>query len=140
MHIGIIIDGNRRRAKQRNLPAREGHIAGAETLKTAVELIFTKGIETLTVYGFSTENRKRSQPEVDALMQIFTDYLIEMQDRLKDKDVKVNILGDITVFDEKLHKAIINIQESTKNKSAHTFNLCLNYGGRPDIVQAVQVL
>jgi undecaprenyl diphosphate synthase len=105
-----------------------------------VELVFHKGIETLTVYGFSTENRKRSQPEVDALMKIFTDYLIEMNERLKNENVKVNVLGNISVFDTALYQAIIDIQENTKHKTAHTFNLCLNYGGRADIIQACQVL
>lgn len=140
MHIWIIIDGNRRRAAQRNLSPREGHLTGAETLKTAVQLVFNRGIKTLTVYGFSTENRKRSQPEVDALLQIFTDYLIEMNEKLKNEDIKVNILGNISDFPPALHQAILNIQENTKNKTAHTFNLCLNYGGRADLVHAFQSL
>jgi undecaprenyl diphosphate synthase len=91
-HIGIIIDGNRRRAKQRNRESFHGHLAGAKTLEDIIEIVFKKEIKILTIYGFSTENRKRSSQEVDALMQIFIDYLQKMKLKLVDQPIKVKIL------------------------------------------------
>lgn len=137
-HIGIIIDGNRRRAKQKNLESFQGHLAGAKTLEDIIEIVFKKEIKILTIYGFSTENRKRSTQEVDALMQIFIDYLQKMKIKLTNQPVKVKILWDTSVFSDALKQAILEIEESTKNNTTYQFNLCLNYGGRNDILQGIK--
>ncbi|GHW02878.1 isoprenyl transferase [candidate division SR1 bacterium] len=137
-HIGLIIDGNRRWAKNKSLPTFEGHRVGAETLDTIVEYIFNRGVNTITVYGFSTENWKRNQIEVSVLMKIFLQYLMKMNTKLVDKGIKVNILGDKSAFNSDLQQAIQTIEESTRRKTEHTFNLCLNYGGRADLIQAIK--
>lgn len=137
-HVWIILDGNRRWAKARWLQPFEGHIAGAETLEKMTEYIFDKWVKILTVFGFSTENWKRSQLEVNALMKIFLDYLGKMIKKLEDKQIKVNILWEKSAFNSNLRKTIYELEASTREKDGYVFNLLLNYGGRADIIQAVQ--
>lgn len=140
MHVWIILDGNRRRAKQRNLPSIQGHLAGAERLESTIKYGFEKGIDIITVYGFSTENRNRDPSEVEGLMKIFLDYLSAMIPRLENQEIKVNILGDKSAFSPDLQHIMQQLEDSTAKKSWHIFNLCLNYGGRAELLQAMQRL
>lgn len=137
-HLAIIMDGNRRWAKQKGLPVKMGHKAGAKAFEKAIENCTNLGIKILTVYAFSTENWKRSEEEVNTLMGLLKDYLSKMKETLKNKDVKVNVLGDISAFSYDLVNSINELQDMTKNRKGFTVNICLNYGGRDEIVHAVK--
>lgn len=136
-HIAIIMDGNRRWARNKHMPIKLGHLKGVEGLKKIVRHCKTRNIPYLTVYAFSTENWKRDQQEVNDLMEIFYHYIQELI-KDGDKDICIKILGDITPFNEKLKKGFMEVQENTKNNTKITFNLCLNYSGRSDLLQAIQ--
>lgn len=136
-HIAIIMDGNRRWARGKHLPIKLGHLKGVEGLKKIVTHCKTRNIPYLTVYAFSTENWNRNQQEVNDLMKIFYHYIQELI-KDKDKEVCIKILGDITPFEDKLKKGLIEVQEKTKDYKKMTFNLCLNYSGRSDLLQAVK--
>ena len=137
-HLAIIMDGNRRWAKNKGLPIKLGHKAGAKAFENAIENCANLGIKILTVYAFSTENWKRSEEEVNTLMDLLKDYLGKMQEKLKDKDVKVNVLGDISAFSPDLIESINRLQDMTRDRSGFTVNICLNYGSSDEIVHAVK--
>lgn len=137
-HLAVIMDGNRRWAKSKGLPIKLGHRAGAKAFEAAIENCADLGIKYLTVYAFSTENWKRSEEEVNTLMELLKDYLSKMKQTLKGKDVKVNILGDINAFSPELRNSIIELENMTKDNKSFTVNICLNYGGRDEIVHAVK--
>lgn len=136
-HIAFIMDGNGRWAKKRHMPREYGHKKGAEKFREIVGYCRNIGIETVTVYAFSTENWKRPKKEVDALIGLFHDYLTDSTDE-KDK-VRVYFLGDKNAFGEKIAEEMRNLEEKTANYSK---NLCIamNYGGRAEIVDAVNSL
>ena len=135
-HIAIIMDGNRRWAKAQGKPASFGHKAGAKTLEKIVRYANKIGLEYITVYAFSTENWKRAEEEVNALMMLLQSYLDDYSKRADSENIKVKILGDITA--QGMQKSIIKCMERTKNNTGVTFNIALNYGGRDEIVKAVQ--
>lgn len=137
-HIAIIMDGNRRWAKAQGKPASFGHKAGAKTLENIVRYANKIGLEHITVYAFSTENWKRAEDEVNALMMLLQNYLDEYSKRADSENIKVKILGDITVLSQGMQKSIINCMERTKNNTGVTFNIALNYGGRDEIIKAVK--
>lgn len=137
-HIAIIMDGNRRWARAQGKPASFGHKAGAKTLENIVRYANKIGLEYITVYAFSTENWKRAEEEVSALMLLLQNYLDEYSKRADSENIKVKILGDITVLSQKMQKSIINCMERTKNNTGVTFNIALNYGGRDEIIKAVK--
>ena len=137
-HIAIIMDGNRRWARAQGKPASFGHKAGAKTLEKIVRYANKIGIEYITVYAFSTENWKRAEDEVNALMMLLQNYLDEYSKRADSENIKVKILGDITVLSQGMQKSIINCMERTKNNTGITFNIALNYGGRDEIIKAVK--
>ena len=137
-HIAIIMDGNRRWAKAQGKPAGFGHKAGAKTLENIVRYANKIGLEYITVYAFSTENWKRAEDEVNALMMLLQNYLDEYSKRADSENIKVKILGDITVLSQGMQKSIINCMERTKNNTGITFNIALNYGGRDEIIKAVK--
>ena len=137
-HIAIIMDGNRRWAREQGKPAGFGHKAGAKTLKKIVRYANKIGLEYITVYAFSTENWKRSEEEVKGLMTLLQNYLDEYSKRADSENIKIKILGDITVLSQNMQKSIINCMERTKNNTGITFNIALNYGGRDEIVNAVK--
>jgi len=137
-HIAIIMDGNRRWAKNKNLPIKLGHKEGAKTLENIVRYAQTKGIKYLTVYAFSTENWKRSKEEVGALMLLLRNYLDDYSKRADTENIKINILGDVSVLDEGLQKSINNAIKRTENNTGIVFNIALNYGGRTEIIRAVK--
>lgn len=137
-HIAIIMDGNRRWAKSKNIPVSFGHKEGAKTLEKIVRYANKIGIKYITVYAFSTENWKRTTEEVTALMNLFQSYLDDYSKRADSENIKVKVLGDITALSQGMQKSIIKCMERTKNNTGVTFNIALNYGGRDEIVKAVQ--
>ena len=137
-HIAIIMDGNRRWAKQRMLPVKLGHKKGAETLKNIIKYANSIGIEYVTVYAFSTENWKRSKEEVDALMQLLKNYLDDYSKKAKEEDIRIKVIGDMTALSEELQLSIKNAIDLTKDNTGTTFIVALNYGGRNEITNAVK--
>ena len=137
-HLAIIMDGNRRWAKQRGLAAKEGHKKGAETLEKIAKFCNQIGIKYLTVYAFSTENWKRSKEEVGALMILLQNYLNEFSKRADTDNIRIKLLGDISVLDKGLRKSIEKAIERTKNNTGLTLNIAFNYGGRAEITKAVK--
>ena len=139
-HIAIIMDGNRRWAKKRNLPIGMGHKAGAETLQKIIESCIDIGIKYLTVYAFSTENWKRDAKEVSDLMNLLREYLVKLEKDNQDRNARICVIGDITKLDNDLQEKINSIQEKTKNNTGLTINVALNYGGRDEILNAIKRL
>ena len=137
-HIAIILDGNRRWAKSKGKPASFGHKTGADTLEKIVRYANKIGIKYLTAYVFSTENWKRSQEEVSALMIILQNYLDDFGKRADLENIKINIIGNPNRLSEKMQKSINNCMERTKNNTGIVFNIALNYGGRDEILRAVR--
>ncbi len=137
-HIAIIMDGNRRWARAQGKPASFGHKEGAKTLEKIVRYANKIGLEHITVYAFSTENWKRAEEEVSALMLLLQNYLDDYSKRADSENIKVKILGDITALSPKMQKSIINCMERTKNNTGVVFNIALNYGGRDEITRAVK--
>ena len=137
-HIAIILDGNRRWAKSKGKPASFGHKIGADTLEKIVRYANKIGIKYLTAYVFSTENWKRSQEEVSALMMILQNYLDDFGKRADLENIKINIIGNPNRLSEKMQKSINNCMERTKNNTGIVFNIALNYGGRDEILRAVR--
>lgn len=137
-HIAIIMDGNRRWAKARNLPVKAGHKQGAETLKKVVRYANKLGVKYVTVYAFSTENWKRSEEEVNALMFLLESYLNEFSKEANKENFVIKVLGDIKVLSEALQKSINDAIERTKDNTGTVLSIALNYGGRNEIVNAVK--
>lgn len=137
-HIAIILDGNRRWARERGKPASFGHKEGAKTLEKIVRYANKIGLEYITVYAFSTENWKRAEDEVKALMLLLQNYLDEYSKRADTENIRVKILGDISVLSEGMRKSIKKCMERTKDNTGVTFNIALNYGGRDEIVKAIK--
>lgn len=137
-HIAIIMDGNRRWAREKGLDIKQGHKQGAKTLEKIVRYANKIGLEYITVYAFSTENWKRTADEVGALMLLLQNYLDDYSKRADTENIKVKILGDITALSEGMQKSIKKCMERTKDNTGVTFNIALNYGGRDEIVKAMQ--
>ena len=137
-HIAIIMDGNRRWAKQRDLTAKLGHKEGAKKKKKIVRYANKIGLEYITVYAFSTENWKRAEDEVKALMMLLQNYLDEYSKRADTENIRVKILGDITALSEGMQKSIKRCMERTKDNTGVTFNIALNYGGRDELIKAIK--
>ncbi|MCL7034539.1 hypothetical protein MKW94_017861 [Papaver nudicaule] len=137
-HVAIIMDGNRRWAKNRGLPSMMGHNAGARSLMKLVPICSDWGIKVLTVYAFSTENWVRPQVEVDFLMKLFEKMLSKELEKFMRNDVRVSVIGDSTKLPESLQEWITKVTETTKNNSKLHLILAVNYSGRSDIVQACQ--
>lgn len=137
-HIAIIMDGNRRWAKSKSIPVKAGHKQGAETLKKIVRYANKIGIKYITVYAFSTENWKRSEEEVNALMFLLESYLDEFSKEANTENFVIKVLGDLTPLSEKLQKSINDAIKRTKNNTGTILSIALNYGGRNEIVNAVK--
>ena len=137
-HIAIIMDGNRRWARAKGLPIAMGHKEGAKTLEKIVRYANKIGIKYITVYAFSTENWKRAEDEVNALMLLLQNYIEEYSKRADSENIKVQFLGDTTRFKPRMQKGINDCIERTKNNTGVTFNIALNYGGRAEILKAVK--
>ena len=137
-HIAIIMDGNRRWAKEKKLPIKLGHKKGAETLEKTIRYANKLGIEYVTVYAFSTENWKRSEEEVSALMQLLESYLADYSKRADTENIRIKVIGDMNALSEKLRESIKKAIDRTKNNTGTTFIVALNYGGRQEIIHAVK--
>ncbi len=136
-HIAFILDGNGRWAKKRGLPRNAGHREGAKTLKATIENLLELKIQYASFFMFSTENWKRSKEEVDGLFALADEYLNENSDYFTKNDIKVTFFGDKSVFDKKFRQKMLKIEEKTKNCKTLNLGMCINYGGREDIVKAV---
>lgn len=142
-HIGIIMDGNGRWAKQRNLPRYKGHIEGAKTFRRIGEFAAEVGVKCLTFYAFSTENWKRPQEEVDAIMQLFREYLIEADDRKaenEEKGISLRFIGDRKGIPEDILALMEHVEAQSEGKDNVILNIAINYGGRHEITQGVQAI
>lgn len=139
-HIAIIMDGNGRWAKEKNRPRLFGHNAGMKTLRKIVKASADAGIKILTVYAFSTENWKRSQEEVDGLMNIAVEYFKKEVGELHRNNVKIQVIGDMDGLNLKVQDAAKKAMATTKGNTGLVFNVALNYGARNEIVQAVKAL
>lgn len=137
-HIAIIMDGNRRWAKEKNLPSAFGHKKGVEALKNTLRACSDFGIKYLTVYAFSTENWNRKQEEVDFLMDLFAKTLKNELDEMHKENVVINFIGDLAKLNPKLQEILQNAVEVTKNNTGVRFQIAFNYGSRLEILQAVQ--
>lgn len=137
-HIGIIMDGNGRWAQKRGLPRFAGHKQGARTFREIVRYCRSIGIRYLTVYAFSTENWKRPQSEINAIMNLLRDYLDELERHSDEEQGVLRFIGDMAPLAEDLRQRITDVQERTAGREGITVNIALNYGGRHEIVHAVQ--
>lgn len=140
-HIGIIMDGNGRWAKKRALPRSAGHKAGANVFRTISKECERLGIEYVTFYAFSTENWKRPKEEVDALMNLFMDYLLEAKsDMAQAGNSKIKFIGEREGISDDLLQLMDEAEEETAPHTGTTVYLAINYGGRQEIVSAVNKL
>ena len=137
-HVALILDGNGRWAKKRGLPRQLGHKKGCETLEQVVEDAAQLGIRYLTVYGFSTENWKRPEEEVGALMQLFRFYAKRLLAMAEKNNIRVRMIGERNRFAPDIVEAINGLEEKTKENTGMTFVIAVNYGSRDEITRAVR--
>lgn len=137
-HIAIIMDGNRRWAKEKNLPSAMGHKKGVDALKATLRACDNFGIKYLTVYAFSTENWNRKKEEVDFLMELLAMTLTNELAEMHSEGVVISFIGDISKLSPKLQKILINSVETTKNNTGVHLQIAFNYGARDEIVHAVK--
>ncbi len=139
-HVAIIMDGNGRWAKSRGFSTKEGHRAGAESLKKIVDSAIELGIEYLTVYAFSVDNWKRSKDEIDSLMNLMREFLKREKKDIADKDIRFIVIGRRCQLPEDIVKQIDDLMLSTQKNNKLKFVIALNYGGRSEIVDGVKKL
>ena len=139
-HIAIIMDGNRRWAKDRGLTTKDGHKAGSKNLENIALFCNEIGIKYLTVYAFSTENWKRTKEEVSALMFILKANLDSMLRKTDLKNIKIRVIGEKENIPKDIQKKIDNLIEKTKNNTGLVLNIAFNYGGRAEIVHACKII
>lgn len=137
-HIAVIMDGNGRWATRRMLPRVAGHVKGLDAVRNMVEACVVRGVEFLTVFAFSSENWRRPPDEVSFLMKLFMTTLEREVSKLHTNGIRLKVVGDLNRFDEKLQNMIINAERKTANNSRLTLTICANYGGRWDVMQAVE--
>lgn len=137
-HIGFIMDGNGRWAKKRLLPKKLGHEAGAEALNKLIKEIEKTSIEHITVYAFSTENWNRPKDEVNELMKLLKKYIDEYIKKVKKSNLRISVIGDTSVLDEKLKNSINKLEELSSEKTGLHLHIALNYGSRDEIVRAIK--
>lgn len=137
-HIAIIMDGNRRWAKEKFLPSAMGHQKGVDSLRSTMRLFDAYGIKYLTVYAFSTENWNRKKEEVEFLMGLLTKTLLNELDDMHKENVKITFLGNISQLNKNLIEIVNNAQEKTKNNTGVNLNIAFNYGSRDEITNAVK--
>lgn len=137
-HIAVILDGNGRWAKKRGLPRSVGHAAGSETFRKIATYCRDIGIEYLTVYAFSTENWSRPADEVGAIMKLLDKYLNEAIDTMERDRIKMKVLGDISALSVELQALVQRTDEISARYEGFQANICLNYGGRAEILYAAK--
>ena len=136
-HLAIIMDGNRRWAKANNLPSYEGHRKGAENLWDIIDFVQNLKLKFLTVFVFSTENWKRSSKEITFLMKLLNQFLDQTITKINENNFRVRFIGDLFPFEKKIKDKIEIIHKSTSLNKGAVITLALNYGGRLDIVSAI---
>ena len=136
-HLAIIMDGNRRWALLNNRPSYEGHRFGADNLWKVIKDIDNYSINYLTLFVFSTENWKRSQKEILFLLALLEKFLDDLESKIEDYNYKIRFIGDFSEFSKKIQQKILHINKITYKKPGMTITLALNYGGRYDIVCAI---
>jgi len=139
-HVAIIMDGNGRWAQKKGSPRITGHKAGVETVRSVIQTCAEKEIEVLTLFAFSSENWRRPKKEVSLLMTLFLTALQREVKKLHKNGVRLNIVGDVSAFENKIQEQIIKSEELTKNNTRLVLNIAANYGGQWDITQAVKSL
>ena len=132
-HVAVIMDGNGRWAKKRGLPRKMGHVEGCKVVEQTVEDAARLGIQYLTVYAFSTENWKRSEDEVDALMQLFRYYAKRLLKIANENNVRVKFIGERSRFAPDIIEGIHSLEETTSKNTGLTFCIAVNYGSRDEI-------
>lgn len=137
-HIAVILDGNGRWAKKRGLPRKSGHVEGCKALEVILEEASKIGVKYFTVYAFSTENWKRSEDEVSALMQLFRYYAKKMKKTAAENNIKVRMIGEKSRFAPDIMEAIDDLVNSTKDNTGATFIMAVNYGSRDEIVRGTK--
>ena len=139
-HAAIIMDGNGRWAEQHGVPRASGHAAGADAVSRVIEAAGKSGLQYLTLYAFSTENWKRSEEEVSALMELLASFLVSKLDILMQKNIRLLISGRIDGMPEKLRGLLYDAMQKTSGNTAFTLVIALNYGGRSEITDAVRAI
>jgi len=137
-HLAIIMDGNGRWATKRHLPRLAGHKAGVTALRRVVECATDENIEMLSVYAFSTENWSRPRPEVEGLMRLFWETIRSDLDKLHRNGVRLRHLGRLQGLSPDIQKAVRDMVELTRNNTRISLNVCFNYGGRAELVDAIR--
>ncbi|GIP33490.1 isoprenyl transferase [Paenibacillus sp. J2TS4] len=138
-HIAIMMDGNGRWAKRRGLPRSAGHYAGMQTMRQTISMCHKNGIESLTLYAFSTENWKRPKDEVDYIISLVSEFVQETNVReLNENNIKVFFIGDISKFPEVTQQAMRKVVDETEENTGLKVYFAMNYGGKSDIIQAVR--
>lgn len=137
-HIAIILDGNGRWAKKKGMPRNYGHVQGSKNVERICEDAYKLGVKYLTVYAFSTENWKRPQDEVDALMNLLRNYMKTCLKTAEKNRMRVRVLGDKTALDEDIRNRIAELEEATKNNDGLNFQIALNYGSRDEMIRAMK--
>ncbi|NTU93751.1 MAG: isoprenyl transferase [Chlorobiaceae bacterium] len=135
-HVGIIMDGNGRWARQKGKSRVEGHVAGVESVRDIVEASSQLGIGFLTLFTFSIENWKRPENEISALMRLLIKVLKKETKQLHDNNIRLNVIGDLNMVSGEVRSTLANTMELTKNNSAMTLSIALSYSGKWDITQA----
>lgn len=139
-HIAIIMDGNGRWAKKRGLPRSAGHRAGANTFREITRYCNRIGIRYLTVYAFSTENWTRPEQEVNAIMNLFREYLAEALEKFRGENIRTRFIGDRSVLDDDLKALMAENEEASKDATGMVLNIAINYGGKQEIIKAAAEL
>lgn len=137
-HIAIIMDGNRRWAKEKNLPSAFGHKKGVDALKAAMRACDDFGVKYLTVYAFSTENWNRKKEEVDFLMNLLAETIKNELQEMHENGVVINFIGDLTKLSPKLQQILANAVDVTKNNNGVRLQIAFNYGSRDEMVHALK--
>jgi undecaprenyl diphosphate synthase len=138
-HLGIILDGNRRWAKEKGLPTLEGHRRGLDRVKEMIKLCKERGIKVLTFFCFSTENWKRSKSEVSYLMKLLQQaFIADSVKKFNEQGIRIKVIGERGKLPGYLRKDIEKAEESTKNNKEITVNLAISYGGRAELVSAMK--
>lgn len=139
-HIAVVMDGNGRWAQKRGLPRTMGHSAGSETFQTDAEYLSDLGVEYFTVYAFSTENWKRPQEEVQEILRLLEKYLHKAIREMREKNIRLQFFGDLSPFSPELRELIDETNAISKTTTGMLVSVCLNYGGRAELVRAARLL
>ena len=137
-HVAIILDGNGRWAKKRLMPRNYGHLQGAKTVEEMCEVIWNLGVKYFTVYAFSTENWKRPQSEVDALMKLLRNYLVDCLERTAKNNMRVRVIGDKTGLSPDIAAAIEELEAASSVNTGLNFTIAINYGSRDEMIRAMK--